>query len=675
MNSYAGSPALAAEAREKVLQTFRHTLTLAQSGKVEEALLGCDFILKMDGRFAPARALLDVLRTASPGTAVDVGRFSEFLGLPGAVEELPRSAELPRGPASPAPAPALGDAFPGAAAPQPAGGGMDDLVFGDEPPSPAVPAPAVPPPAPATPPPMPAPQAPSSAAPVAGGDPFAGLDDLSFGSTSTSPAVGSSSGILPGEPPPMPDFGAAAAAAAPPAFEPPAPEAPEPAPAEPPQAAHRPAVTSSSSSDPRILQFLKQGDDAFARGNAQEAIDLWSRVFLIDLSNEEASRRIDQARESQAEAARKIDMLLSEGVQSFEAGDLPGARNKFLDVLALSENDATARGYLNQIDAALSTPVAGGVTEGVPTPESDFMRNEIEAPHGPSFADELAPLGESPAESPAPQRATLPRSRSRVDLRVLLAGGLVLLAAVGGGTYWFLRRGSPTPAPAATPAKPGGPRTPADDPFQKAQALFEAGKIDEAIGILLKIPDADPRHNEALVRIEKMKSSAAPTPSPAAPSDAALDEMRVAGFAAIASSRYIDAVKNLGPVTKAHPQDTEAAAALKKALDQVAALASAVKSYNEGDYESAIKLLWEARKQDSKNQDVEEYLANAYVNSAIQALQAGNMPKAQQSLKEATELRPNDAEAQRLLRFARKYPRGATDLLSKILIKHLVPRP
>ncbi|MGA7990880.1 MAG: tetratricopeptide repeat protein [Thermoanaerobaculia bacterium] len=432
--------------------------------------------------------------------------------------------------------------------------------------------------------------------------------------------------------------------------------------------------------DPRIVQFLKQGDEAFARGNAQEAIDLWSRVFLIDLSNEEASHRIDAAREAQAGTARKIDILLSEGVQSYEAGDLAGARNKFLDVLALSEHDATARGYLNQIDAALSTPLAGAAPPTAPTPESDFMRNEIEAPHAPAFADEIPPLEEAPlGEGGAPERATLPSSsRSRVDLRVLIGAALVLLAAVAGGTFWFLRGSRSAPPPAAgtaSPGKAGVPMRPADDPFQKAQALFDAGKIDEAIGVLLKLPDSDPRHNEALVRIEKMKSSAAPTPVPAAPSDAVLDSMRAAGFAAVASSRYIDAVKNLDPVVKAHPQDAEAAAALKRSLDQVAALSSAVKSYNEGDYDSAIKLLWEARKQDAKNQDVEEYLANAYVNASIQALQAGNMAKAQTALKEATELRPNDAEAQRLLRFARKYPRGATDLLSKILIKHLTVRP
>ena len=143
----------------------------------------------------------------------------------------------------------------------------------------------------------------------------------------------------------------------------------------------------------------------------------------------------------------------------------------------------------------------------------------------------------------------------------------------------------------------------------------------------------------------------------------------------MSSSRYIEALKNLDPVVKARPTDAEAAAAAQRAHEQVEALRAASKSYNESDYESAIKLLWDLRRGDAKNQDVEEYLVNAYYNSAVQSLQAGNMAKATTAVKEATDLRPGDAEAQRLLRFARKYPRGATDLLSRILIKHLTLRP
>src|SRR5512140_724137 len=92
--SYPGSPSLSAEAREKVLQTFRHTLDMARAGRNEDALLGCDFILKMDARFAPARRLLASLRGIAAGTVVDIAEFDVFGSAP-----LP-----PRPPAPPAPA-------------------------------------------------------------------------------------------------------------------------------------------------------------------------------------------------------------------------------------------------------------------------------------------------------------------------------------------------------------------------------------------------------------------------------------------------------------------------------------------------------------------------------------------------------------------------------------------
>ncbi len=657
MSSYPGSPALAFDAREKVLQTFRHTLELVQEGKNEEALIGCDFLLKMDARFAPARSLLEMLRGAPPGARVNVEEFSEHFAVESAGEALPDGGHK------------LPDAFPGGPADPPPSAappaGLDDLVFGDDaagaaghrlpeaPPSEAALEPAPPsPPA---------------------DDPFGGgLDDLRL-----SLPVGGAGAMgaipAPSTAPPL----ASAAAGEPPQM--------------PPLAAASSRAVTGTQVDARIAQFLKQGDEALSRGSTQEAIDLWSRVFLIDLSNEEASRRIDAAREAQAEAGRRIDLLLSEGVSKFEAGDLAGARNKFLDVLAVSENDATARGYLNQIEVALapprerSGPQAGGAGSAG---DSEFMRHEIEAPGPPSFAVDSGVRRRSPESAAdlelalADSRGEAPpaRGRGRIDVRVLLGAAVFLLAAVASGTYWFLRvRPASRPENAgASPVKGGGPsvpRAPGEDAFQKAQALFDAGRIDEAIFVLAKLPESDPRHTEALVRIEKMKSSAAPTPGPAAPSAAALDEMRIAGFAAMSSSRYIDALKNLDPVLKARPQDAEAAAAAQRAHEQVEALRSASKSYNEADYDSAIKLLWELRKGDPKNQDVEEYLVNAYYNAAVQSFQAGNIPKAMIAVKEATDIRPGDAEAQRLLRFARKYPRGATDLLSRILIKHLSVRP
>ncbi|MEO8584737.1 MAG: hypothetical protein ABI584_01110, partial [Acidobacteriota bacterium] len=264
MNSYAGSPALAPEARDKVLQTFRHTLTLAQTGKNEEALLGCDFLLKMDARFAPARSLLELLRGVSPGTVVNVDRFSDYLAVESAGEALSE--------------PGHEDAFPSQATPSPTTSALDDLVFGDEAGgSSAEGIPEAPPSVITSRPPA------QAARPAPGGDPFGlGLDDLRMSMPADGP--GALHAIpAPSAAPPLPDPSSGPAAAG---------QAPASVPS--------PRASSGVQTDPRITQFLKQGDEALSRGNAQEAIDLWSRVFLIDLSNEEASRRIDSAREAQA---------------------------------------------------------------------------------------------------------------------------------------------------------------------------------------------------------------------------------------------------------------------------------------------------------------------------------------------------------------------------------------
>ena len=677
---YPGSPSLSAEAREKVLHTFRHTLEMARAGRNEDALLGCDFILKMDARFAPARKLLASLRGVAAGTVVDLSEFDAFGGPAPA-------APRPAAPAPPAPAPAGPEASWAAPAPAPAGdpfgmpgGGLDDLRFDDLGANPF----AAPPPAPAPPPAAPA-------------TPASGLQaEAGFGGAAPDPFAPAAPGF--GEAPPQDDPFAAPMPSAfgappPPPLDPFAPAGPaadlfaapaDPFAAAPPAPAPAPAAPAAGV-DPRIAQFLRQGDEAAARGQVQEAIDLWSRVFLIDLSNEEASRRIDAAREKQNEAARQLDMLLSDGVQLYESGDLQAARGVFLKVLTLSESDATARNYLNQIDGALAgAPAAGGPGPAAPADVEPYLRDELESPVRPSFAEDLLPLEEHGGEEsafeeppagmrrPAPAEAA-PARGGRIDVRVLLGIGAVVLVGVGLLAF-LLFRPKPVEAPPASAAPAARPA--AANPLEKAQALFRQGKVDEALGILTAIPADDPRHDQALVLIDQFKSSAEPTPVAApAVSEAQVDEARLAGLAALSSGRYIDAVKSLDLVVKARPEDAEAQQALSKARESVAALGSAIRSYNEQDYESATRLLWALRKQDPKNRDVEDYLFKSYFNEGVLNLQSGGTKKAAESFKEAVGIRPQDAEAQRHLKFARQYAGGTNDLLSRIYVRHVTPRP
>src|SRR5215210_4006041 len=69
--SYSGNSSLSRDVQQRVLDTFEQTLNLAAEGSRQEALLGCDFVLRMDPQFEPARRLQDRLR-ASAGAIVDL---------------------------------------------------------------------------------------------------------------------------------------------------------------------------------------------------------------------------------------------------------------------------------------------------------------------------------------------------------------------------------------------------------------------------------------------------------------------------------------------------------------------------------------------------------------------------------------------------------------------------
>jgi tetratricopeptide (TPR) repeat protein len=62
--TYAGNSSLSTEIQNRILTTFKQTLNLAGQGSRQEALLGCDFILRLDPLFEPARTLYNRLQAA-----------------------------------------------------------------------------------------------------------------------------------------------------------------------------------------------------------------------------------------------------------------------------------------------------------------------------------------------------------------------------------------------------------------------------------------------------------------------------------------------------------------------------------------------------------------------------------------------------------------------------------
>jgi tetratricopeptide (TPR) repeat protein len=773
--AYPGNPSLPREVREKILSTFRHTLNLYKEGKTDDCLIGCDFILKMDPRFTPARQLME--KAKNPANEVDVAKLEALVAetptrlervstvetdrllvraaesynardfdaavaaaeqvlqvLPGnhdateilakakgkkvaqpqfevarqraitaldgqrinearsALEKMrsldaehPAVALLDRRLATPPPAevgestnPGLSQSgaashapsAPGAAparAPEPkadfeprfelqeeTGGSLGDLSLDslslDE--SPA----AVKPP------------------PDMGGDPHTGplaLGGGHFGSGGLSLDGGSPAPNLwseaPAEPGGAGDLGSLSLEA---------PSEPAPTFMAQPQFSRAPEAEPPSQQQ-EIESLLQRGDEASQAGNRQQAIEMWSRIFLIDINNSEAVGRIEKARKEMSEGNRRVAESLKRGRTAFEAGDFTGAREAFLQVLAIDEGDATARSYIDRIEAELARP-STGLDLAKKTPQSDILSEEM-----PEAEPEPRPLlaNEKDEEEESPKQIAPRSARAPMDRKFLMALGAALLLAVLVGGFFVLR---PARKPAGPVSAEGGAS------LEHATSLFKEGKVAETIAELRQIPPehADYARAQKLLASLTRKTDGAAAPGGAAegtqaekpeatasgpPPEAA--HQREVAEKALAEKRYIDALTAFNLAAPSFQKDPTFVQSSGVASEKVSELTPAVKLYNEGEYETAIPILWRIYQGDRDNQDARAYLLRSYYNQGITQLQNGLYPKAAESFKEVLTISPADSDAIRHKKFAEHYQKGDLDLMGRIYVRHIQQRP
>ena len=787
--SYPGNPSLPVEVREKILATFRHTLNLFSSGNVSDCVIGCEFILKMDPRFTPARRLLEKAR--NPASAVDVAQLEAIVATtptrqervvaadPGrllvravesfnardfdaaiaaarnVLEVLPGNQDareiLEKATRKKASQPVFDASRERALAALESNRKEDARVELDkmrslDPDHPAVAllerriAPAAPvaaaaPPraygtvAKAVPPPPPnfggldldLPEEPSGGgfgaetkepeiqfddnatvamkipssmvSPHMDGGAAGGLDSLSLDSLSLDMPTPSAAVVAPaassrGLTGPLQDSDAYSSA---PSVSPGSPgdmwsdggssfdlEAEEPkAPVEPPVIHRAPAPAAApmvdslesvqedfGSGEREIEGLLRQGDEAAARGDRQQAIEVWSRIFLIDINNTDAVVRIENAREQMAEGNRVISDGLKAGREKYEAGDLAGARELFLQVLAIDETEPTARFHLDRI-------------------EEDMAR----AAHAPE-AEASKPAVDTAASAADAKPARAPRKAIRLSVQPrVLALIAVFAAMVVGLVYFFVLR---PPRGAASPSAAGGSNAAAPrGSLATARQLLGAGKIAEARAELRRIPPSSPDRDEAQRMLAELgktgpaeSTGSAPAPAPDAAAavpvsavDADAAKLRVTAETALAEKRYIDALKSFSQAAPAFRNDPTFAQSMGAASEKVTSLTPAVKLYNEGEYETAIPVLWRIYQEDRENRDAKSYLFRSYFNQGVSQLQNGQYPKAIESFRESLTLEPSDAEALRHRKFAERYQKSDLDLMGRIYVRHLNHRP
>src|SRR5207302_1443428 len=197
-----------------------------------------------------------------------------------------------------------------------------------------------------------------------------------------------------------------------------------------------PAAPQTGGDDQRkIEQYLADGDRAANAGNYQQAIDLWSRIFLIDVTNDEASTRIENAKAKRRENEAKVEALLGAGEKAFNARDNDTAREKFNEALRLDPANLTAHEFLERITAAAPAPFetpfsAPSKRNGTPAPAGGDIFDD-EAMLSGSYDSLKPPDASPPVAIPAKKVAkTKAAAAPAAKTRSPIAGVLLTIVAV-----------------------------------------------------------------------------------------------------------------------------------------------------------------------------------------------------------------------------------------------------
>ncbi|MCU1227559.1 MAG: hypothetical protein JWO97_443, partial [Acidobacteria bacterium] len=456
-----------------------------------------------------------------------------------------------------------------------------------------------------------------------------------------------------------------------------------PAPAAPPAAAKAPATgefdfaTASIETSPddqrKIQQYLTDGDRAFDGGEFQQAIDLWSRIFLIDVTNEQASERIERAKVKRRDIEQKVEGALAAAVAAYDRGDKVGARAKFNDVLRSDPTNETALEYLERLsDTVAEGGAAAFESQYTPPPsrvdDDLFSDDAVSGSYDPSALMPPDPMTAPAATAPSEKKkaAKAAPSAAKKPLPLGLIGAVVgLIVLLGGGWFvWSKYMAKPAVDPAASSLI-----------LKEAQTLAQQGKYDQAMSMLQDIKPDDPLHDKALVMMADLqhKKSQAAEMVDGRPAAVVYQENLSNGKVAFEAHDYVAAAKAFEAAQRIKALPADMKQLYETASQQVAKLQSAQALFKERKFQDALVSLQPLADADPQNKSIQRMLTDVHFNLGATALQEERLPDAIQQFDEVLKLDPNDELAKRSRELAVRYnaPRQQRDLLYRIYVKYL----
>jgi len=424
-------------------------------------------------------------------------------------------------------------------------------------------------------------------------------------------------------------------------------------------------IASASPDDQaRISQYLGEGDEAFDGGEFQKAIDLWSRIFLIDVTNDAASDRIERAKARRREADQRVESVLGPAIHAFDRRDYAGARVKFDEILAIDPTNATAHDYLSRMPGGpAAEPSIIDFTPPASKSEVDLLQDE--PMHG--FDDSMMPpeatAERAPSTTPkksAPAKATATKKTLPLGMIGAIIGAIVLLA--GGWFAWQKFSAGPAADPAQTQVI-----------FTRSASLAQQGKYDLAIAALQEIPATDPQRDKALVLIAdyQAKNGRAAQMIDGKPAAQYYEDKVAAARTAFGAHDYVGAKTAFEQALRVKALPPDVRATYDAALQQTAKLDSAKALFAERKYSDAITNLETLLAQDPQNKNIERMLIDAHFNLGATALREERLPDAILQFDQVLKLDSADELARRSRELAQRYEGESKDLLYKVYVKYL----
>jgi hypothetical protein len=229
-----------------------------------------------------------------------------------------------------------------------------------------------------------------------------------------------------------------------------------------------------------IEKLLLAGLDHYFEGSYEQAVNVWTRVAFLERGHGRARAYIERARGALAERQRQAEELLHRGVEAYEAGDLPAARDLLTRAIAEGGANDTALVFLQRL-GRVEGGGAGSASTGAPLPRL------------------VQPPGvEGSSHAGLPTRAGGRQATNwflTVVVSMVLAAAILLAAQPIAS--WLGELPISAPAIETRSVEPLPIVRASESRVARARELYEDGRLRDSLRLLEEIATTDPLRPEA----------------------------------------------------------------------------------------------------------------------------------------------------------------------------------